>query len=158
MLALDGPSGSGKTTLAGALAKILGGAPVVHLDDLYPGWEGLAAGVDRVRRWVLEPLARGEPAGYRRYDWASGRDAEWHQVPAAPELIIDGCGSGARACAPYLSLLVWVEAPVAVRRRRALARDGEAYCPYWQTWARQEEALYAEERTRDRADVIVRTG
>ena len=37
------------------------------------------------------------------------------------------------------------------------ARDGEAYRPHWQRWAAQERALYAADRTRESADVIVRT-
>lgn len=157
VLAVDGPSASGKTVLAAALAGTLDDAPVVHLDDLYPGWDGLAAGIDRLRTGVLEPLTRGEPAGYRRYDWAAGRDAEWHHLPPAPVLVVEGCGAGARACAPYLSLLVWVEAPPDVRWRRAMARDGEAYRPYWRRWQRQEDEMYGEERTRERADAVLPT-
>ena len=41
--------------------------------------------------------------------------------------------------------------------RRGLARDGELYRPHWERWAAQEEALFAADRTRDRADVVVST-
>src|SRR6202042_2836673 len=40
LIAVDGRSGSGKTWFAGRLARPLD-APVIHLDDLYPGWDGL---------------------------------------------------------------------------------------------------------------------
>jgi hypothetical protein len=69
--------------------------------------------------------------------------------------VVEGVGCGARACAPYLSLLVWVEAPRDVRFARGIARDGEAYRPHWERWARQEQALFAAEGTRERADVII---
>ena len=46
LVTLDGHSGAGKTRLAGRLARALDRAPVVHLDFFYPGWDGLAAGVD----------------------------------------------------------------------------------------------------------------
>ena len=40
---IDGRSGAGKSTLAAALAARLG-TPLLALDSLYPGWDGLAAG------------------------------------------------------------------------------------------------------------------
>ncbi|HSF26729.1 MAG TPA: uridine kinase [Actinomycetes bacterium] len=157
VVAIDGPSGAGKTVLAARLAKALGGAPVVHLDDLYPGWDGLAAAPALLSDWVLQPLSRGEPARYRRYDWAGEEYAEWHDVPAAPVLVVEGCGAGARACAPYLALLVWVDAPAEVRRRRGLARD-PGYEPHWERWAAQEQVMWAVDGTRERADVCLDGG
>ncbi|MEO8095730.1 MAG: hypothetical protein ABI632_12485, partial [Pseudolysinimonas sp.] len=38
---IDGRSGAGKTTLARELAPLVG-AQLVSLDDVYPGWDGLA--------------------------------------------------------------------------------------------------------------------
>ena len=70
VVAIDGPSGAGKTTLADALAERLG-CPVVHLDELYPGWSGLAAGIDRLDAEVLAPLAAGEPAEARGQEQAA---------------------------------------------------------------------------------------
>lgn len=152
--AIDGPAGSGKTTLAARLAAAVG-APVVHMDDLYPGWDGLAAAPGKLREWVLEPLADGRRARYRRYDWEAGAYAEWVDVPAADVLITEGCASGARTAAPYLSLLVWVDAPYDVRMLRGIGRDGEIFRPYWERWAAQERVLFAAERTAERADVRV---
>jgi uridine kinase len=154
VVAVDGPSGSGKTTLAGRLATLLE-APVIRMDDLYPGWDGLEAAVPRLLEWVLRPLATGSAARYRRYDWQAGGYAEWHDVPAAPVLVVEGVACGSRRAAPFLSLLVWVEAPRQVRLRRGLERDGEAYRPHWLRWAAQEEAHFAAEGTRERADVRV---
>ncbi|MGH3425037.1 MAG: uridine kinase, partial [Nocardioidaceae bacterium] len=76
-------------------------------------------------------------------------------VVAGPALVVEGVGCGALGCAPYLSLLLWVEAPTEVRMRRGLERDGEAYRPHWERWARQEQQMFAAERTRERADVLV---
>ena len=52
-------------------------------------------------------------------------------------------------------MLVWVEAPYDVRLRRGLERDGDAFAPHWEQWAADEAALFARERTRERADVVV---
>ncbi len=157
VVAVDGPAGSGKTTLAARLASRLDDAPVVHMDDLYPGWDGLAQAAAAVASQVLAPLAEGRPARYRRWDWHADRWAEWVDVPAAPILVVEGCGSGSTPGAPYLALLLWVEAPHDVRLARGLERDGDAFRPHWERWARQEDALFAAERTRDRADLRIDT-
>jgi uridine kinase len=155
VLAIDGPSGSGKTTLASALRDVLGPVPVVHMDDLYPGWDGLEEAVPRLVHDVLEPLSRGAPGRYRRYDWPTGRYAEAHEVPAGETVVVEGVGSGATPCAPYLALLVWVEAPRDVRFARGVERGGEAYRPHWERWAAQEEQHFRLGRTRERADVVL---
>lgn len=114
---------------------------MVHLDDIYPGWEGLATGVDAVRTDLLEPLADGRPAGYRRWDWHAGGPAEWRVVAPTPVMVLEGVGAGL-AAAGFSSLTVWVEAEASVRRRRAVARDGDLFAPHWSSWAAQEEALF----------------
>ena len=38
---------------------------------------------------------------------------------------------------------------------RGIARDGEAMRPQWEKWMAEEDAHYAVDRARDRADVIV---
>jgi hypothetical protein len=175
VVAVDGCSGAGKTSFAAALAETLGRAlaaappsgpsaavavPVVSLDDTYPGWDGLEAAVPRLVGGVLAPLATGVgPARLPRWDWEHGRQAPALEVVPAgarpPWLVVEGAGSGARACAPYLTALVWIEAPARVRHARAMARDGEAYRPHWQRWADQEAAHFAREGTRHRADLVL---
>jgi len=167
VVAVDGPSGSGKSTLATALATALATRPrqpgqpgqpqVLRMDDIYPGWDGLADAVPNLHDWVLAPLARGERAAYRRFDWVAGRYAEEHEVPAAPLLIVEGVGSSVGVCAQYIAVALWVETTLDERFRRAIARDGEAYRPHWERWARQEQALFEADRTRSRAALIVAT-
>ncbi|MEU4691460.1 dephospho-CoA kinase [Actinoplanes sp. NPDC023714] len=157
VLAIEGRSGSGKTTLARVVAGRLG-APLIRMDDLYAGWDGLEKGVEVLRDWVLEPLARGRPAVWRRWDWAAGRYAEEHPVPDADWLVVEGVGAGATVLRPYLEGLVWLESPEAVRKRRALARDGETYAPHWSRWARHEDAFYASEQVREHADLLFHVG
>ena len=154
VVAIDGPAGSGKSTLAARLGGRLN-APTVHMDDLYPGWGGLAAGPARLLEWVLGPLVSGRAARYRRYDWEASRYAEWVEVPNAGTLIVEGCASGARSGAPYLSYLIWVEAPRDVRMRRGIERDGEIFRPHWDRWAAQEQVHFAADGTAGRADVRI---
>ena len=156
VVAVDGPSGSGKTSFAADLAEAAGAA-VLHLEDLYPGWHGLAATPPLVHG-VLEAIAVGNVGTAARWDWVGDRPGPLVHVPPAPILILDGVGSGAAMLRPYVSLLIWVEAPVDLRKRRALARDGDVYAPFWDVWAAQEAVHFAAEETRRHADVVVHTG
>lgn len=156
VLAIDGRSGAGKSTLAQALAQRLA-APVVSLEDLYGGWDGLEHGIELGRRAVLEPLARRRAASVPCYDWHRGRWAQpWALASPLAELIVEGVGAGAAALAPYVSLLVWLELDPDARRGRALAREhGELYAAQWERWERQEEAYLQRERPRERADFVL---
>jgi uridine kinase len=157
VVAIDGPSGSGKTEFAATLAEELRSARIVHMDDLYPGWKGLEQAVRDLHDLVLAPLARGEQAAYRRWDWEHDRYAGRVALPPADLLLVEGVGSGARPGAGLVSVLIWLEADRAVRFRRGIERDGDPYLPNWQDWADLEEALSGSDRTRERADLIVDT-
>jgi energy-coupling factor transporter ATP-binding protein EcfA2 len=157
VVAIDGPSGAGKTDFAAALAKLLPGAQILHMDDLYPGWDGLAQAVADVHDQVLAPLARGGRAAYRRWDWEHSRYAEWHHLAPTDLLLLEGVGSGARPGWPLVSTLLWLEAGRAERFRRGIERDGPAYLPHWERWAAREEELFRADGTRGRADLIVDT-
>lgn len=62
LLAIDGRSGAGKTSLAQQVANILHAealpVAVFHLEDLYQGWDSLAA---TARTW--QALAQGQDEG-----------------------------------------------------------------------------------------------
>lgn len=155
LLCIDGPAGSGKTTLAAQVHEETG-APVLRMDDLYPGWQGLFA-VEPHVLGILEPLAAGRPGRYRRYDWHAGAYAEEHVVEPAPLLVLEGVGSGSLAWAARATALVWVEAEPEVRLVRGLARDGEEYRDSWVAWGHDEQALFARDRIRERADLVIAT-
>ena len=148
---IDGRSGTGKTTLGDALAAELD-AQIVHLDDVYPGWDGLRAASEAVVTDVLGPAS-----GHTRWDWSTSQPAGWTAVDPERPIVIEGCGALSRASAPLASLRVWLEADDALRRRRAIERDGEVFAKEWERWAAQEEAFIATEDPVSLADVVVRT-
>ncbi len=159
LVCVDGPAGSGKTTFAGEVVGAFGTAglstALVHMDDLYEGWGGLPGAGGLVRRSIVEPLAGGRAGSYRRYDWVEDRYAERHDVPPVDVLVVEGVGSGHLGYADRITVLVWVEAPVELRLRRGLQRDGEALRSHWLRWMADESRLHEQERTRERADVVV---
>lgn len=156
VVAVDGRSGTGKTTYAEALGACLD-APVLHLDDIYPGWDGLEAAVRTLAGDVLEPLSRGERAAYRGWDWVHDRPGALRPVPSTDRLVVEGVGAAALPAGDHADVVVWLEADDAVRKDRALRRDGEVFAREWDRWAAGEERLLARDRIRDRADVVLDT-
>ena len=133
VVTIDGYSGSGKSTLAAALARLVNGWQVLHLDDWYPGWDGLEAGADIARR-IAADLRAGRASSYEAWDWENGTTGATIPVPLAPT-IIEGCG----AIEAEADLVIWIADPGEdERRNRALARDGQTYAPHWQRWADQD--------------------
>lgn len=156
LICVDGPSGSGKTTLAGALVDLAAEAHVVHTDDLVEGWDGISSVEEQLVR-LLRPLAEGRAGTFRRFDWFAGAVAETVTVVPAPLLILEGVASGASGIADLATVLVWLEAPTAVRKHRGIERDGATFAPHWEAWARAEQQHFAEHRTRERADLTLQT-
>ena len=135
VVAVDGPSGSGKTTLADELARGLG-ARLLHVDDMHQGWTGLAGTVAIARDSLVQAWQDGSEASHPTWDWeASARGAD---VPVdAPRLVVlEGVGAFAIA-GDRASASVWVQAPAAERRARAIGRDGEVFASHWDEWADQ---------------------
>jgi uridine kinase len=174
---IDGPAGSGKTTIANRLAIALGGrasggagtfdpaeplpadAPVqiLHGDDMYEGWSGLATLDTILLDQVLEPLARGDAAGFRMWDWVADRRSHLISVPARPYVIIEGVGVALPRARKLAALTIWVEAPWEVRLARGQARDGNDYdvTEKWRTFDAEEQALHERSGTRAAADFRV---
>jgi uridine kinase len=156
LVALDGRSGSGKTWLASQLAAAAK-APVIHMEDLYPGWDGLADTTAVLAKWIIGPLSQGGPARWRRFDWEAMRYAEWHSTGPADVIIVEGCGSIRAGLASVYSARIWAEASAATRHQRLAARpDWPAYAPHAQQWAQAEDRLYQAEQTRQQCDWIVK--
>lgn len=154
VVGIDGRSGSGKTTLAREVASAWSAA-LVSMDSIYPGWDGLAASTDLLVEHVLTPLARSEAALVPTWDWLADRPGPRLPVPVPRRLVVEGCASTVGPAADLIGTRVWMDGPEDVRRERALARDGEVFAAHWDMWAQQEAAVFAADRTRERAHLVL---
>ncbi|MDQ5862676.1 MAG: aminodeoxychorismate synthase component I, partial [Actinomycetota bacterium] len=127
IIAIDGRSGAGKTTLAIELAAQLRNhhkVALFHLEDIYPGWNGLTAGIERYVSTVLTPLSQARPATWTSWDWDRHYDGDTRVTLPAEIVIIEGVGAAAADARPLLSAVIWADSPDDIRRKRALDRDG----------------------------------
>ena len=151
---IDGRSGAGKTTLAQKLSAQLAerlGRPIqtVSLDDVYPGWHGLAAG----EAAVPKILANVDP-GYRRYDWAQGRQTDWVELSPIMPIVVEGVGALTPRSAQKATLRIWLDGPEAVRRQAVVDRDGSVD-DWWDDWAAQEQSHIKADAPISLADIVI---
>jgi uridine kinase len=155
LVAVDGCGGAGKSTFAADLSAALGRCPIVHTDD-FASWDQPLEWWPRMLTEVLEPLARGEQARFRRYDWEARRlGDEVVVVEPEPVVIVEGVSSSRSEWAQLLAFRIWVETPRPVRLQRGLERDGPGLLEHWEAWMAAEDAYVARDRPDVRADVVV---
>jgi uridine kinase len=148
IVTIDGPAGSGKTTLANEIAiefaKSKVEVSVVHLDELYEGWDDALGQklYERIEAWVLTPLRNGLGPKHLKYDWHLNKFATWSELPVAPVLIIEGVGSGHTSLRKEVSQAIWVEANENLLLDRVVQRDGEVVRDEMLIWKARERAYF----------------
>jgi uridine kinase len=157
---IDGRSNSGKSTFAKSLQENLfrqgESLPrVIHMDDLYPGWEGLSLGADYLNRFILEPLTKKSTASWQQWDWSESQRGAWMEFSGGTPLIIEGCGSLSDRASSIAFLRIWLEAKEPVRQSRWLEREGNL--DKFEMWAAQELDFYAREKSLELADLVITT-
>ncbi|MFJ3305467.1 uridine kinase [Streptomyces sp. NPDC086549] len=154
LIGVDGHAGSGKSTFAGHLAAALGGAPVLHLDDI-ASHDELFEWTGRLLAQVIEPLGRGETAAYAPYDWRARSFGPPRALPPAPVVLVEGVGAGRRALRPHLAGLLWMELPHEESWNRGRLRDGSEQRDFWAGWVRAERRHLTTDPSRAYADLLV---
>jgi len=167
IILIDGRAASGKSSLAASLKNVLfkelEQAPrLIHMDDLYPGWEGLVLGAGYLNQQVLGPLKAGKTAHWQLWDWQKGERGKpdepgngWREFSGGTPLIVEGCGSLSRVSSELADYRIWIEAPKETRHTRWLERDGEKFNDFWHIWAAQEDEFYQQETSKSLADLVI---
>ena len=163
---IDGRAGSGKSTFARILQDLVfqetkQSPKVIHMDDLYPGWEGLAQGSLYLVEQILKPLELAGKAQWQRWDWKSDKRGGpdpgngWREFDGENILIIEGCGSVSAQSAELADLTIWIEAERQTRKERFEARDRGAFSSLWNSWSAQEDAFFQEQHSEQQYQLTV---
>lgn len=152
IILIDGRAGSGKSTLAEKIQNELfrqgeSMPRIIHMDDLYEGWTGLAAGAEYLQRFILSPSLTKQTASWQEYNWEIGSRDRWREFSGGTPLIIEGCGALNQFTSSIAHLSIWLEVDEQTRRARWLERDGEVFNQYFDIWAAQELDFIAREKS-----------
>jgi len=160
IILIDGRAGSGKSTFAESLQQQLfrdgESAPrVIHMDNIFEGWDGLALGSDYMVRFILQPLARRETASWQDWSWVKNQRSSWREFSGGTPLIVEGCGSLTERSKEHADISIWLEASEETRRARWIQR--ERHLEKFDFWAAQELDFYAREKSQSLADLAIKT-
>lgn len=157
MIGIDGPAGSGKTTLTAALSVELGNCAVVHMDDLYNGWnQDLEVELgQRIRKSILDPLSNGDDASFEKYDWHEKQFISKQAISHQLFVILEGVGACNEQFADLLSFQIWIEADPSVVIERIVNRDGESVRGELPQWKIREAKYFENQLVKQRANLHV---
>jgi uridine kinase len=161
VLAIDGPAGSGKSTLAGEIARAFAGTydiEVIHLDELYNGWDDALSEELFLRIAQLIAAQRaGKATDLAIYDWSAAAFSGSREVKAVQLLIIEGVGSSNHLSHANLTTSIWLDIDQSIGLVRVLERDGEEIRDEMVKWQKMESEYFVRDLTRERADFILST-
>lgn len=164
VILIDGRSGSGKTHFARLLSHELFKATqveaqLVHMDDLYAGWEGLRLGANILVSDILKPLSLGISTRYQKWNWTTGTrgiDSEpgqgWCTVDPWSPVIVEGCAAVSVASRSLATTAIWIESDLEARINRLAHRDNGAFTSHQANWSSQEDEFYSQESTLELCD------
>ena len=163
---IDGRAGSGKSTFARLLQdqvfqETKQSPKVIHMDDLYPGWEGLAQGSLYLVENILTPLKLTGKAQWQRWDWANDKRGGpdpgngWKQFDGENMIIVEGCGSVTAQSAELSDLTIWIEAERQTRKQRFEARDRGVFSNFWASWSSQEDEFFQDQHSEQLCQLTV---
>lgn len=164
---IDGRAASGKSQFAKDLSEAYfqvdkQAARVVHMDDLYPGWNGLAEGSVYLLTNILLPLANSRSANWQVWNWRKNhRGAEEpgngrREFAGGTLLIVEGCGSISRLSSTNSDFQIWIDADDAARKERFSKRDSGKFDEYFGIWSAQEDEYYEREKSKQLAELIIK--
>lgn len=165
VVAIDGRSASGKTTVAAQLSAILD-ADAVHMDDFFLPAElrsserfatpGGNVHHERFAAEVLPHLAKKDSFSYRMFDCGTMEYGADRCIKASDYRIVEGSYSCHPALGDYMHVRVFCDVDADEQMRRIVARNGQDMARMFaERWIPMEEAYFAENGTKDKADLVL---
>jgi uridine kinase len=157
IIVIDGPAGSGKTTLAKSLSGLLEYCPIIHMDEIYDGWENALSpktSQDLVE-WIINPLLESRSIEFVKYDWYLEKRIEKVVINLPKVLIIEGVGSSSFEISKHASLKLWIEVNKETGINRVLTRDGQQIQEQMKKWQSQESKFFIENNSKENSDIWI---
>ena len=157
LITIDGPAGSGKTTLAKSLSKLFNDCPVIHMDEIYEGWQSALTtktSQDLVD-WIINPLLDQSNIIFNKYDWTLNQRVGQIVIENPKVLIIEGVGSSVIKVSKYACLKLWIEVSPEIGINRVLDRDGPDIQAQMENWQTQERNYFIENKTKENSDIWI---
>jgi uridine kinase len=157
IIVIDGPAGSGKTTLAKSLSGLLENCPIIHMDEIYEGWENALSPktFKDLVEWIINPLLENNSIEYIKYDWNLGQRIEKVVINNSKIIIIEGVGSSSFEISKHASLKLWIEVNKETGINRVLTRDGLQIQEQMKTWQSQESKFFIENNSKENSDIWI---
>jgi len=157
IIVIDGPAGSGKTTLAKSLSGLLENCPIIHMDEIYEGWENALSPktFKDLVEWIINPLLENNSIEYIKYDWNLEQRIEKVVINNSKVMIIEGVGSSSFEVSKHASLKLWIEVNKETGINRVLTRDGLRIQEQMKTWQSQESKFFIENNSKENSDIWI---
>jgi uridine kinase len=157
IIVIDGPAGSGKTTLAKSLSGLLEYCPIIHMDEIYEGWENALSPktFKDLGEWIINPLLENNSIEYIKYDWNLEQRIEKVVINNSKVMIIEGVGSSSFEVSKHASLKLWIEVNKETGINRVLTRDGLHIQEQMKTWQSQESKFFIENNSKENSDIWI---
>jgi uridine kinase len=161
IIAVDGPAGAGKTTLASTISLALSprmSTTVIHMDELYPGWEGaLGDELAKTLTWLTSCHKAAKPLLYSSFNWVASEFADPKSHPSTHLLILEGVASAQIAIEETLATSIWLDLDPLIGYQRVIDRDGEKISREMTQWLVMQEQHFAVDRTKERCEFLLST-
>lgn len=156
LYAIDGPAGAGKTTYAATLEAELatiGTVKVIHMDDLYSGWENaLSDELAALLVLIAKAHLAKEEFVIKKFNWHTMEFGAEESVAPTDFLIIEGVGAAQEVMREAGAKTYWLDIEAKIGLQRVLKRDGAQIEAQMRQWQIDQEKHFTLDQTRNNCE------
>jgi uridine kinase len=159
LLAIDGPAGAGKTTLATKLEaeySVKSTVKVIHMDDLYNGWnDALGQSLTVTLQAITDAYLSGSTYTIKIFNWHVMKFDRQEVIIPADYLILEGVGAAQDVVRKAGATTYWLDIDAETGLQRVLARDGAHIEKEMRQWQIQQSIHFAKDQTRENCEIKI---